>query len=66
MPIHVDDGNGGRDRKAKPCLLESLCDDRREARPERWLLPGKPKINPISPRQLNRAVTPAMHRAGIS
>ncbi|MFV0292875.1 MAG: tyrosine-type recombinase/integrase, partial [Paracoccus sp. (in: a-proteobacteria)] len=38
----------------------------REARPEGWLFPGKPKINPLSPRQLNRAFTSAKHMAGIS
>lgn len=37
----------------------------REARPEGWLFPGKPKINPISPRQLNRAFTSAKHMAGV-
>jgi len=34
-------------------------------RPEGWLFPGKPKINPLSPRQLNRAFTSAKHMAGI-
>jgi site-specific recombinase XerD len=29
------------------------------------LFPGKPKINPLSPRQLNRAFTSAKHMAGI-
>ena len=38
-----------------PGLLNLLRDWWREARPEGWLFPGKPKINPISPRQLNRA-----------
>ena len=37
-----------------------------EARPEGWLFPGKPKINPLSPRQLNRAFTSAKHMAGIN
>jgi integrase/recombinase XerD len=68
MLIHVDDGKGGRDRKAmlSPGLLELLRDYWREARPEGWLFPGKPKINPISPRQLNRAFTSAKHMAGIN
>ena len=47
-------------------LLNLLRDWWREARPEGWLFPGKPKINPISPRQLNRAFTSAKHMAGIS
>jgi len=67
MLIHVDDGKGGRDRKAmlSPNLLALLRDYWRESRPEGWLFPGKPKINPLSPRQLNRAFTSAKHMAGI-
>jgi site-specific recombinase XerD len=49
-----------------PGLLELLRDYWREARPEGWLFPGKPKINPISSRQLNRAFTSAKNMAGIS
>ncbi len=30
-----------------------------------WLFPGKPRINPISPRQLHRAFTSAKHMAGV-
>jgi len=68
MLIHIDDGKGGRDRKAmlSPGLLELLRDYWREARPQGWLFPGKPKINPISPRQLNRAFTSAKHMVGIA
>ncbi len=68
MLIHVDDGKGGRDRKAmlSPSLLEVLRDYWRESRPEGWLFPGKPKITPLSPRQLNRAFTSAKHMAGIT
>jgi site-specific recombinase XerD len=67
MLIHVDDGKGGRDRKAmlSPNLLALLRDYWRESRPEGWLFPGKPKISPLSPRQLNRAFTSAKHMAGI-
>ncbi|WP_296427163.1 site-specific integrase [Yoonia sp.] len=67
MLIHVDDGRGGRDRKAmlSPSLLDLLRAWWREARPEGWLFPGKPKISPLSPRQLNRAFTLAKHMAGI-
>ena len=49
-----------------PGLLDLLRDYWREARPEGWLFPGKPKINPLSPRQLNRAFTSAKHMAGIN
>lgn len=68
MLIHVDDGKGSRDRKAMlaPSLLVLLREYWREARPEGWLFPGKPKIMPLSPRQLNRAFTSAKHMAGIS
>jgi len=68
MLIHVDDGKGGRDRKAmlSPSLLEILRQYWRESRPEGWLFPGKPKITPLSPRQLNRAFTSAKHMAGIA
>jgi integrase/recombinase XerD len=68
MLIHVENGKGGRDRKAmlSPGLLDLLRDYWREARPEGWLFPGKPKINPLSPRQLNRAFTSAKHMAGIA
>ena len=67
MLIHVDDGKGGRDRKAmlSPSLLDLLREYWRESRPEGWLFPGKPKITPLSPRQLNRAFTSAKHMAGI-
>ena len=47
-------------------LLELLRAYWREARPQAWLFPGKPKINPISPRQLNRAFMSARHMAGIA
>ena len=67
MLIHVDQGKGGRDRNAmlSPSLLDLLRNYWRESRPEGWLFPGKPKINPLSPRQLNRAFTSAKHMAGI-
>ena len=67
MLIHVEQGKGRKDRKVmlSPGLLKLLRDYWREARPEGWLFPGKPKINPLSPRQLNRAFTSAKHMAGI-
>ncbi|MCL6285744.1 integrase core domain-containing protein [Ruegeria sp. 2012CJ41-6] len=33
--------------------------------PARWLFPGKPRINPLSPRQLNRAFSAAKHLASF-
>ena len=55
MLIHVEQGKGRKDRKVmlSPALLQLLRDYWREARPEGWLFPGKPRINPLSPRQLN-------------
>jgi integrase/recombinase XerD len=68
MMIHVEEGKGGRDRKAmlSPGLLDLLRDDWREARPDGWLFPGLPRVNPISPRQLNRAFASAKHMAGVT
>lgn len=68
MMINVEDGKNGKDRKAilSPGLLDLVREYWREARPEGWLLPGKPKINPLSPRQLNRAFTSAKHMTGIN
>lgn len=67
MLIHVDNGKGGKDRKVmlSPGLLDLLRDHWKESRPEGWLFPGKPKINPMTPRQLNRAVTSAKNKAGV-
>jgi site-specific recombinase XerD len=68
MLIHVDEGKNDKDRKAmlSPALLGLLREYWREARPEGWLFPGKPKIMALSPRQLNRAFTSAKHMAGIN
>ncbi len=68
MLIHVEQGKGRKDRKVmlSPSLLDLLRDYWREARPEGWLFPGKPKISPLSPRQLNRAFMSAKHMAGIA
>ena len=46
-------------------VLDLLRDYWREPRPGAWLFSGKPKINPISPRQLNRAFTSAKNIAGV-
>ena len=68
MLIHVDQGKGSKDRQAmlSPSLLEVLRQYWRESRPEGWLFPGLPKIQPLSPRQLNRAFMAANDMAGVT
>jgi len=68
MLIHVDQGKGGKDRKVmlSPDLLGLLREYWREARPEGWLFPGVPKINPVTARQLSRAFNSAKHVVGLS
>jgi len=68
MTLRVEQGKGQRDRYVmlSPQLLELLRDWWRAARPQVWLFPGQNPINPMTPRQLNRAVTTAKDLAGIS
>jgi len=68
MTLRVEQGKGQRDRYVmlSPQLLELLRDWWRAARPPVWLFPGQNPINPITPRQLNRAVTAAKDLAGIA
>jgi site-specific recombinase XerD len=68
MTLRVEQGKGQRDRTVmlSPQLLELLRDWWRAARPQAWLFPGQNPINPITPRQLNRAVTAAKTLAGIT
>jgi integrase/recombinase XerD len=68
MTLRVEQGKGQRDRYVmlSPLLLELLRDWWRAARPQVWLFPGQNPINPVTPRQLNRAVTAAKNLAGIS
>ena len=68
MTLRVEQGKGQRDRTVmlSPQLLELLRDWWHAARPRAWLFPGQNPINPITPRQLNRAVTAAKDLAGIS
>jgi len=49
-----------------PQLLELLRDWQRAARPQAWLFPGQNSVNPMSARQLNRAVHAAARAAGIA
>ena len=66
--IRIVQAKGRKDRKVmlSPDLLDLLRDYWREARPAGWLFPGKPKINPVSSRQLNRAFNSAKHLVGIT
>ena len=68
MMLRVEQGKGQRDRDVmlSPRLLELLREWWKAARPRVWLFPGQNPINPVTPRQLNRAVTVAKDLAGIS
>lgn len=73
MLIRVEQGKGGKDRNAmlSPQLLELLRMWWREGRkrgvliPHGWLFPGQNITDPISTRQLHRAVQEATEVAGI-
>ena len=68
MTLRVEQGKGQRDRYVmlSPQLLELLREWWRAARPQAWLFPGQNPINPMSARQLVRAVHAAKNLAGIS
>ena len=68
MLIRVEQGKGRKDRHAmlSPQLLELLRDWYRIARPQVWLFPGQNPVNPLTTRQLNRAVHAAAHIAEIN
>ena len=67
MLIRVEQGKGRRDRFAmlSPQLLELLRDWYRIARPRLFLFPGRDKIGPMTPRQLNRICHMAAELAGL-
>src|SRR5207302_4672903 len=73
MLIRVEQGKGRKDRNAmlSPQLLELLRLWWREGRrlgvllPRGWLFPGRNPVEPLSTRQLNRAVHAAAEAAGI-
>src|SRR5271157_2304899 len=67
MTLRVEQGKGQRDRYVmlSPQLLELLRDWWRAARPQAWLFPGQNPVNPMSARQLVRAVHAAAQAAGI-
>jgi integrase/recombinase XerD len=68
MTLRVEQGKGQRDRYVllSPQLLEWLREWWRAARPQGWLFPGKDPINPMTSRQLGRAVHAAAREAGIA
>ena len=68
MTLRVEQGKGQRDRYVmlSPQVLELLREWWHAARPPVWLFPGQNPINPVTARQLNRAVTAAKNLAGIS
>ena len=67
MVIRVDQGKGHKDRYVM--LSQQLLDLSRQwwriARPRYWLFPGQVPGEPLTTRQLNRAVHAAAQRAGI-
>ena len=67
MLIRVEQGKGRKDRFAmlSPQLLELLRDWYRIARPRMFLFPGRDKIGPMTPRQLNRICHMAAELAGL-
>lgn len=73
MTLRVEQGKGQKDRYAmlSPVLLDLLRAWWRLAHspgkmlPHGWLFPGMNPLNPLTARQLNRAVVAAAQRAGI-
>jgi site-specific recombinase XerD len=73
MLLRIEQGKGRKDRHAmlSPQLLERLREWWREGRrrgallPGGWLFPGRNPVEPLSTRQLNRAVHAAAEAAGI-
>ena len=68
MLLRVEQGKGRKDRfvMLSPQLLELLRDWRQVAQPRGWLFPGLDPVNPMSARQLCRAVSAAARAAGIA
>jgi integrase/recombinase XerD len=68
MTLRVEQGKGAKDRfvMLSPQLLELLRDWWCVARPRAWLFPGLDPVNPMSARQLCRAVSAAARTAGIA
>ena len=68
MLLRVEQGKGQKDRfvMLSPRLLELLRDWWQVAHPRGWLFPGLDPVNPMSARQLRRAVSAAARAAGIA
>ncbi|HEU0018413.1 MAG TPA: tyrosine-type recombinase/integrase [Methyloceanibacter sp.] len=67
MVVRVEQGKGRKDRYVmlSEHLLELLRAYWKAARPQGWLFPGRDRVNPLTPRQLNRACHAAAQVAGI-
>jgi integrase/recombinase XerD len=67
MLLRVEQGKGRKDRFAmlSPKLLALLRDWYRIARPRLYIFPGRDKIGPMTPRQLNRICHMAAELAGL-
>jgi site-specific recombinase XerD len=73
MVLRVDQGKGHKDRFAmlSPTLLQKLriwwrtAHARGQLLDGGWLFPGMNRVNPLTPRQLNRAIHAAAQAAGI-
>src|SRR5262247_465492 len=59
MIIRVEQGKGGKDRNVmlSPSLLNLLRTWWKAARPQGWLFPGRDPSQPMTTRQLNRALS---------
>ena len=68
MLLRVEQGKGQKDRfvMLSPQLLELLRDWWQVAHPRGWLFPGLDPVNPMSARQIRRAVSAAARAAGIA
>jgi site-specific recombinase XerD len=67
MTLRVERGKGQRERYVmlSPQLLALLREWWRAARPPVWLFPGQNPINPVTERQINRAMQVAAKASGI-
>src|SRR6266700_5433549 len=68
MVIRVEQGKGRKDRYVmlSEHLLELLRAWWKAGRPQGWLFPGQNLVNPLTPRQLNRACHAAAQMAEIN
>ena len=67
MVIRIEQGKGRKDRYVMlpPALLDMLRQWWKAARPQGWLFPGRPAVNPLTYRQLNRIFHLAAEAAEI-